>query len=182
MAKLISKTYGEALYELAVEENNVDEYFEEVQMLKKVLNENKDFIKLMEHPQIVKEEKIKVMETVLNGRVSKELVGFFDLIITKGRYSEIHNILEYFVSRVKELNKIGVCYVTAAIDLDDSQKMQVEEKMLQTTRYEKMEMHYDQDKGLIGGMVIQIGDRVVDSSIRTKLNKLQKQLLKIQLG
>jgi F-type H+-transporting ATPase subunit delta len=45
-----------------------------------------------------------------------------------------------------------------------------------------MEMHYDTDTALIGGMVIRIGDRVVDSSIRTKLNDLTRQLLQIQLG
>ena len=58
---------------------------------------------------------------------------------------------------------------------------QIERRLLDTTSYTKMEMNYLLDKSLIGGMVIRIGDRVVDSSISTKLNELQKELLKVQL-
>ena len=53
--------------------------------------------------------------------------------------------------------------------------------MLATTRYKTIECIYDVDQSLIGGMVIKMGDRVVDSSIRTKLGKLQKELLAIQM-
>ena len=56
-----------------------------------------------------------------------------------------------------------------------------EQRLLDTTDYKKMEMHYNVDESLIGGMVVRIGDRVVDSSIKTKLNELQKELLKVQL-
>jgi len=58
----------------------------------------------------------------------------------------------------------------------------VEKRLLETTKYVKFEMHYDVDSELIGGMVIRVGDRVVDSSIRTKLEDMKKQLLNIQLG
>ena len=60
MAKLISQTYGEALVELAVEENKTDDFIAEITMLLEVLEENKEFGELMNHPKIVKEEKKKV--------------------------------------------------------------------------------------------------------------------------
>ena len=59
---------------------------------------------------------------------------------------------------------------------------QIEEKLLETTKYTAMEMHYSTDAAIIGGLVIRIGDHVVDSSIATKLNELKKQLMKIQLA
>lgn len=71
--------------------------------------------------------------------------------------------------------------VTTAVPLKDSQREAVEKRLLETTQYRSMEMHYSVDASLIGGMVIRIGDRVVDSSISTKLNELQRDLLKIQL-
>ena len=61
------------------------------------------------------------------------------------------------------------------------QKKKIEEKLLATTQYIQFEMHFDVDKSLIGGMVIRIGDRVVDSSIRTKLNQMTQTLSKVQL-
>lgn len=182
MAKLISKTYGDALFELAVEENKVDVFLEEIQGILEVLHDNAEFNSFMNHPKIIKEEKVQVVENVFNGRISKELVGFLTIIITKDRYKDIFSILTYFLDRVKELKGIGVAYVTTAIELKDEQKKQVEERLLATTSYQKMEMHYQLDNSLIGGMVIRIGDRVVDSSVSTKLSELQKQLLKIQLA
>lgn len=182
MAKLISKTYGEALFELAVEENKTDTFAEEIQGIREILDENKEFSLLMNHPKIMKEEKIKIVENVFKGRISEELVGFLVLVISKGRYSEIDAILNYFLEKIKGFKGIGIAYVTTAISLKDEQKKVIENKLIHTTSFNKMEMHFLEDEKIIGGMVIRIGDRVVDSSIRSKLSKLEKQLLKIQLA
>lgn len=181
MAKLISKTYGDALFELAVEESKVDVLLEEIQQLQEILKENSDFGKMMAHPKIIKEEKLQVAENVFKGRISDELMGFLLIIISKDRYQEIDEILEYFVTEVKKYKGIGVATVTTAVPLKEEQCKKIEQKLLDTTDYKKMEMHYQVDAALIGGMVIRIGDRVVDSSISTKLNELQKELLKIQI-
>ena len=91
MAKLVSKTYGEALFELAVEEGKEDEFFEEIQKLKSILDANPDFAKLMNHPKILKEEKLKVLEEVFEGRVSKEILGLLYMIVSKDRYYSVTN-------------------------------------------------------------------------------------------
>ncbi len=181
MAKLISKTYGDALFELATEENKVDELFEEIQQLRAILKKNDEFGRLMEHPKIIKEEKLTVLNNVFKGKISDELLGFMTIIISKDRYQEMDEILEYFTMEVKKYKGIGVATVTTAIQLRDEQRAKIERRLLDTTSYKSMEMHYKQDAALIGGMVIRIGDRVVDSSIRTKLNELQRDLLKVQI-
>ena len=182
MAKLISKTYGEALFELAVEENKVDVFMEEITEIQHILVTEQDFGKFMNHPKILKEDKTEVLETVFKGRISPELLGFLVLIVTKDRYGEIDSILDYFLTEIKKYKGIGVAYVTTAAALHAEQQAKVEQRLLETTDYKKMEMHYAVDEELIGGMVIRIGDRVVDSSIKTKLNDLTRQLLKIQLA
>ena len=182
MAKLISKTYGEALYELAIEENKVDSFAEEIALLRGILADSRELNSLMNHPKIAKEEKLQVMKRVFEGRLDAQLLGFLSLIITKDRYSEVDNILRYFLDHVKELKGIGVAHVASAEPLKEEQKQQIVDKLLETTSYQQMEMHYAVDSGLIGGIVIRIGDRVVDSSIRTKLEELQKSLMKIQLA
>ena len=181
MAKLVSTTYGEALFELAVEEGREDEFLSEIAQLKELLDANPDFGKLMNHPKILKEEKLKVLEEVFGGRISKELLGFLHLVVSKDRYGDIDAILDFFISEVKKLKGIGIAYVTTAADLNEAKKKEIEAKLLATTSFQKMEMHYQVDEDLIGGMVIRIGDRVVDSSVRTKLFELQRELLKVQL-
>ena len=181
MAKLISKTYGDALFELAIEKDKVDVLLQEIEQLQEVLSENDEFGRLMNHPKIIKEEKIQVARDVFEGRISEELLGFLTIIITKDRYKDIEAILDYFVAEVKRYKGIGVATVTTAVPLKEEQCKKIEQKLLDTTEYKKMEIHYQLDESLIGGMVVRIGDRVVDSSIKTKLNELQKDLLKVQL-
>lgn len=181
MAKLVSKTYGEALFELAVEEGREEELLAEIQQLKELLSENPDFGRLMNHPKILKEEKLEVLEKVFKGRISEELLGFLYLIVNKDRYGDIDDILDYFIGEVKQLKGIGIAHVATATAISEDKKKEIEERLLATTSFSKMEMHYHVEEDLIGGMVIRIGDRVVDSSVKTKLDQLQRQLLKVQL-
>lgn len=181
MAKLVSKTYGDALFELAMEEQKLDEMAEEVKAVSTALQENEDLTRLMNHPKIVKEDKIKLVEDIFAGRVSRELVGLMRMLVEKDHYNETTHVFAYFLDRVKEYRNIGTAYVTSAMELSDAQKAAVEARLLATTRYVKFEMHYSVDADLIGGMVIRIGDRVVDSSIKTKLYNLTRELSKIQL-
>ena len=182
MAKLVSGTYGEALFELALEENKEEKFLEEVVALQSILKDNPDFSTMMNHPKILKEEKKEALENVFKGRISQELTGFLILILQKDRYKDIDGILQFFVDKMKEHMKIGTAFVTTAVALKDSQKNEIEKKLLDTTHYEKMEMHYDVDDSIIGGMLIRIGDRVVDSSIKTKLERLTKELSDVQIA
>lgn len=181
MAKLVTKTYADALFQLAVEENKVDELFEEVKSLLKLLDDNQDLSKVMKHPKVNKEEKLKTINEIFAGRVSGELCGLLNQVVLNNRYEEIDGILECFIDEIKEYKKIGVAYVTTPAALTDVLKAQIEQKLLETTKYVEMEMHYNIDESLIGGMQIRIGDRVVDSSISTKIKELAKELRKIQV-
>lgn len=181
MAKLVSKTYGDALFEVALETNRLDEFLEEVKAVLAAMQENEELFKLMGHPKIAKEEKIKIITDIFKGKVSDELVGLLRMITDKGHFEEVDSVLVYFIDEVKEYKNIGTAYVTSAMELSDAQKAAVEKRLLETTKYVKFEMHYDVDAEIIGGMIIRIGDRVVDSSVRTKLQHLTRDLSKIQL-
>lgn len=181
MAKLVSKTYGDALFELAVEENRTEDLMQEIQMLQGLLAENKDFEKILEHPEIPKEEKLQVIETVFRGRISDALTGFLKIVVTKERYKDLPDIFAYFIARVKEYNKIGVAGVVSAVPLTEAQKQKIEKRLLETTSYEKMEIDYKVDESKIGGLLIRIGDRVVDSTISSRLTALTASLMKISL-
>ncbi len=181
MAKLIEKVYGEALFELAVEEKRTGSLMEEVQILKQVLAENSELAKLMQHPGIPESEKEEVLENVWGGRVSKEITGLMLLLLKKEHYGQLPLVLDYFLAKVREKERIGTAYVTTAVPLSASLRDKVEKRLLETTDYRSFEMHFDVDEFLIGGMIIRIGDRVLDSSIRTKLENLSRQLYQIKL-
>ena len=182
MAKLVSNVYGEALFETATQKGNADEILEEIGKIEEILAANPDFERLMEHPGIPKQEKLKIVKEAFDGKVSDELSGFFNILVENERYKDLDSIFGYYTDKMKEKNGIGVAYVTTPQELSIEQQLAVQDKLLKTTGYKTMEMHYVVEKELIGGMVVRIGDRVVDSSIRTKLNDLTRQLLEIRLG
>jgi len=181
MAKLVSKTYGDALFAVALESNRMDEFFEAVKVVADILRTNEEFSKLMNHPKIIKEEKVKIVEEAFKNGIPKEIIGIMTLLITKGRANEMLSVFDYFIELVKEEKKIGRADVVTAVELSADQKAKVQQKLLDTTKYESFEMNYSVDASLIGGMVIRIGDRVVDSSIKTKLFELTRELRKVQI-
>lgn len=184
MAKIISKTYGEALFEVAMEAGpqKADEILAQVQELSAVLKENPEFDKLMMHPGIPKQDKMSAMENVFKGRVCDELTGLMEVVVQKERYGQLQEIFAYFIARMKEERGIGVAHITSAMPMNEKQKEATVAKLLETTWYQSIEADFKVDETLIGGMVIRIRDRVVDNSLRSRLDDMTRQLLKIRLG
>ena len=85
------------------------------------------------------------------------------------------------IEKIKKLEGIGTLKVTSAFPLSKEQKEKIEKKVLSITSYKKLEIHYETDEAIIGGLILNMDDRVVDNSIRTKLTTMGKHLSKIQL-
>ena len=181
MAKSAITTYGEALFQIAVESSSCLPMLEEVTELKKILSDNPELGSVMLNPRFSKEEHSEIISNVFKGRIDDKLFSFLELLVNKGRYNYLEEILDYFVSRVKEHLHIGQASVTSAIEIDDEMKKRIKEKLLSTTDYKEIEIEYITDPSLIGGMVIRIKDRIVDNSVRTKIENISRDLHKIQL-
>ena len=106
MAKLISKVYGDALFEAAMDKKDLEAVYEEARALSGIFRENPELMDALNHPQIVKEEKISVMEKIFLGKVSDEMMGFLTIIVDKGRQRDIPAIFDYFIQAVREYKKI----------------------------------------------------------------------------
>ena len=156
MAELIDKTYGEALFQLSLEEGKVEQDADEVRSIKEAIAENPEFMVLLDHPQITREEKVEVMRNCLDGRASDSVTGFFVTVIQAGRQHFLMGMIDYFLDAVRKYQHIGIADVTGDVSI---------------------EINYQVDPEIIGGLVIRIGDKVADNSIRTKINTLTKAIL-----
>lgn len=177
MAKQVSKTYGSALFEVAMESGKLDAILEEVLFVKQTFLENEALGKLLLHPNIEKEEKIQVIENIYKGKVSDEITGLMVMLIDKGHLKDFIPVFDYVISAIKEEKGIGVAYISSAVELSKAQKDKIEQRLLETTKYQEIEGVYRVDSSLIGGLVIRIADTVVDSSLQTQIAKLSKSLL-----
>jgi F-type H+-transporting ATPase subunit delta len=167
---------------VAVEKDLVDILFQEAYEVKKIFEEHMGLRKMMDNPNLQSLEKEEIVKNIFKDRVQEEMVGFLVLLVNKGRQKYIIKTLKYFIDEVKEYKHIGVAYITSANELTQKQKDALEAKLLETTNYESFEIKYFVDKSLLGGLYIRIGDRVVDSTLKTKLEQMSKELAKIHLS
>lgn len=177
MAGVASTVYGLALFELAKEKRKLEELYPQVVMVRELIIENDEILSLFENPKITVSEKKEIVEEVFKGRVDDMITGCLMTAVDKRRYDEIIPLLEYFILAYKQEKHIGILHVTSAYELDADTKKKIENRIISVTDYVSLEADYTVDKSIIGGLVLRIGDRVVDSSIKRSLEDLKSGLL-----
>ncbi len=179
MVELVAKRYGTAMFELAVETNQVDAIHEQLVWIKDVLISEEEFLKLLNHPKVGMANKIKMVEDTFGKHVSKEILGLFVIVIRKGRGHNLLDILEYCLEEIDHYNGIAKAYVESARALSQEQVGAIKDK-LEASTMKKIIMHVSVNEDLIGGLVIRIGDRIVDDSIKGKITAITKDLYAIR--
>lgn len=182
MAKLVANVYGDALFSIGKENDTLDTLYKEVLAVKTAFDETPQLMDLLVSPNLNSEQKQALLARTFQGRVSSDMLGFLSIVLKKSRQEYLDDMFTYFISAYKEERKIGVVSVTTPFALSAPKKYEIQEKLLQTTGYKTLEIDYKVDESLIGGMVIRIKDRVVDSSIKTRLKELEKSLRSLQIG
>ena len=176
MAKLVSKVYGDAYVSVVSEKNNLIDALEEIKLLKNILLENDEIIELLDSPKLDDEEKTAFIKGIFENHISVDSLGFLLTVIEKKRQAELLPIVDYVIDCIKELLLIGKATITTALELDDAKKERIVDELLKTSHYKSLEVEYVVDNSIIGGIVIRIGDRVVDSSVKTRVEKMRKML------
>ena len=176
MAKLVSKVYGDAYVSVVSDKNNLNVALDEIKAIKDIFVKNEDIALLLDSPKMDDEEKIDFVKGIFENHISVDSLGFLLTVIEKKRQAELISILDYVIDCIKELLLIGKATVTTALPLDDSKKDKIVDELLKSSHYKSLEAEYVVDESIIGGIVIRIGDRVVDSSVKTRIDKMRKML------
>lgn len=181
MAKLISRRYADALFELALERNQIDQFNEEVKMVYGSITEDKEFCSILNHPQITSEEKMSMLENVFKGKVSDDIIGLFHLVLRKNREAELTEILSVFIDKVRQFKRITTAYVASAKALSDNQLNEIKEKLSQNLN-KQVNIEASVEPELIGGVRIMVDGHVIDGTIKKQINELKKKLADLQLA
>ena len=172
-----SASYAVALYELSKENAELDNVEISMKSLKKLLNTSSDFKDMILSPTVTKEDKKNVIFAIADqNNFSAILKNFLGVVAMKNRLFFLNKIIESFLNLVS--NNKGE--LTAK--LITSKKLSTEEQENIRNEFSKdfkspLNIDFKYDTDLIGGLIMQVGSVMIDTSIKTKLNKLEKNML-----
>ena len=170
---LISDRYASALYDLAAEKKVVDLVLEDLRFLQKCIQENKDLKLLAKSPLITSSDKLNIFEKILSKQNADNLTStFLKVISSNKRFAKFSSIISQFININSQKRGDVLADVTSADELSDNQKNGIQDH-LKKTLGEKLSLNFNVDRKIIGGLIVKVRSKMIDSSLATKINKLK---------
>ncbi len=167
-----ARRYALALYELAEDSSIIEKVFEELQILKKVINESRDFVRLIKNPVFGRDDQANgVLAVANNYELCKTLRNFLGLLAQNRRLFALPEIINSFESIYSSRNGQLTVEVTSAINLTDTQLQSLTET-LEKCLGSKIEMVTKTAPDILGGLTVSMGSKMFDSSIKSKIKRL----------
>ena len=170
---LIADRYASALYDLSADSKSVDPVLADLTLLQTMLNDHKDLHLVIKSPLIVSTDKLEILEKLLlNIKANKLTLTFLKVLEQNKRFSNLYSIISQFIN-INAYNRGDVLAdITSAEELNDEQRKNIKEQ-LKNTLGKKLSLKFIVDKKIIGGLVVKIGSKMIDSSLANKINKLK---------
>ena len=173
-AKGLAGRYAGALYALAEESGNIDTVVKDMNGVAELVSANQDMRMLVESPAITWAEQTKAVTAVLEkGGADALTVKFVGTVASNGRLHALSRIISAFLAEHARRRGEVSAEVISAVEMDDARRARVEQAVSKLAGSEKLSLSTRVDPSLIGGLVVRIGSRMIDTSIRTKLNRLE---------
>jgi F-type H+-transporting ATPase subunit delta len=170
----IADVYARSLFEVAIEQDQLDEIHDELGQFADVLSENHELQVFFFSPYFSSEEKKDGVAKVIEGG-NEYFVRFLELLAEKHRLPVLFRIRREFDSMWAKEQKLLEVSVTSAVDLDEETVKGIGKKIEEQTG-NRVELTSRVDPELIGGLVIRVGNMVLDASIRNRLERLRRQV------
>lgn len=174
MAGLVAKNYCEAIFSIALEDKTLDLYKEQLQFVDETMAEA-DFYTILSHPKISRSEKKDVLEKVYAKDLDATLLNFLKLLIDKGHFRSLHDIVKEYIKSYNEVNNIQVVYVRSASVLKEDEIQRLI-KALENKLHKKIDLRLCVDEDLIAGIRVKINDEIIDNSAVSRLERMRKSV------
>lgn len=169
----IANRYATALFELADEQSALDEVADDLAQLSSAIDESADLQRLVRSPVLNRTDQGKAMAAILGAMEVSDLTRrFVGLVAQNRRLFVLSDMVRGYLAELARRRGEMVAEVTAAKSLSESQISALQES-LQRALGGKISIDHAVDPALIGGMVVKVGSRMVDTSLRTQLNRMQ---------
>ena len=174
---LTKNSYSQALFELASEKNSINDIEVQVSAILGLIDKSKDFKDLIKDPTNKIEDQLKVINQISNQFKFNELLKkFLGFLISKRRFFYVEKILKDFIETCSKKRGEIKAELVSAKELSESEISNIKEELANNFS-SKIKLNYKHDASLIGGLVVQVGSTMVDTSIKNKLQKIENGML-----
>jgi F-type H+-transporting ATPase subunit delta len=165
--------YVKSLLDLAVEKNALESVHDDMLLFSKICDENRAFELLLRNPIIRHNKKREILERLFEGRVNPLTMAIFDILTRKNREPLLPGIAREFHTAYNAYKGIGKAFIITAVPLDSQLRTEFENIVKRLSEKDKVELTEKIDKEMIGGFILNVGDRQIDASMKNKLQALK---------
>ena len=173
----LSNRYAKSLADIALKNNAMDTTLQDMKLVLEACKSISELRQLLRSPIIKTKKKIKIIQEIFSSRISITTLNFIEMITVKKREAFLQTIAESFIVIYKRINQIETVTVTSVNPLEQDYKERLIAEV-KKTGCKKVELIEKTSSDLIGGVIIKYGDKQIDASIKTKINRLKKTLSK----
>ncbi len=175
--KLVSERYAQALLELVSDNLSKEDILKELLDITESVKGSGDLNKVMTSPVISNDEKKNVISKLFENTTNKVILNFLKLLVDKNRFSMLESITKEYKNEINRLNNLLSINVTSAINLTEDEKSAIKDK-LSNILNKNIELEWATNPDIIAGLVFEVGDNIIDNSLRHKLQDLSRNIMK----
>ncbi len=175
---VLANKIGYSLFEVAKENNALEQVANELPEVAKVINGNSDFVTLMNNPNLEKIKKINLIDASFAG-VNKNVVNVVKILAGNLQISLINFVLEQYTELFNKYSRNVVVKAESASPLTEEQLENLKEKIKNELQLENVEINNFVDASLLGGLKLTYNNKVVDATIKAKLNAIKSKISSI---
>ncbi|UCF63799.1 MAG: F0F1 ATP synthase subunit delta [bacterium] len=172
----VTRRYAKALFDLAREQNILDQIESDVIQLQKIMAESEEMVALLQSPVIQVSEKRNLVTKIFEDTVNRVTFDFLNLLLQKNREELLSEIISYFLKYLDDSKGILRGELLTAYELSASQKTALKNQLDRITGKDVL-LQEKIDSSLIAGFVVRLDDTVIDSSIKNQLDKMREKLM-----
>ena len=172
----IVEPYAEALLELANSNDSLKETTNDMNIVSQFLVNSSDLKKFLGNPLITREAKKNVIKDILGEQINPTTLTFLMLLVDRGRISLLDTLAQRFLELSYKTEKIEIAKITSSIQLSADQQKNIAEKLKTITGAKQIKLALKVDPALIGGFTVEIGSKLIDTSIRGQLKQITSLL------
>ena len=176
----VARRYAEALFGIAKKRDEVDEVADSLHAVAQAVGGSRELMSALHHPLLTDEKKRAIVHGVFGGQIREDVERFLFLVIEKGRAVLLPQVVEEFDRMVDEYRGAADAEAISAVPLSPAQTASLETALNRKFGL-KVRLKTRVDESILGGLIVRVGDKLIDGSVATRLQLMNEQLKRVKV-